>query len=112
MRARCASYTQELTLMIEHNDALTQSMKQMESEAPISMTLAHTREQDMFAASAKTEVAVQALQGDKDLLVIRAQQAEADALHVRSELTQIEENNFCYEPWHKVLQDHLDQANC
>ena len=110
--ARCTSYAQELTLMTERNDVLTQSMKQMESESLISMTLAHTREQDMFAASAKTEVAIQALQGDKDRLEIRAQQAELDALHAKSELAQIEENNFCYEPWHKILQDNLDQANC
>ena len=51
--ARCASYAQELTLMTERNDALTQSMKQMESDAVVSMTLAHTREQDMFTTSAK-----------------------------------------------------------
>ena len=110
--AHCASCAQELTLMTAHNDALTRPMKLVESEALIFMALAHAREQDMFTASAKTEVANQVLQGDKASLVIRAQQAEADALHARSELTRLAENNICYEPWHKVLQDYLDQANC
>ena len=64
--ARCASYAQELTLMTGRNAALTRSMKLMKSEALISITLTHTREQDMFAASAKTEVATHALRGDKD----------------------------------------------
>ena len=50
--ARCASYAQELTLVTERNGALNQSIKQMESEALTSMTLAHTREQNMFTASA------------------------------------------------------------
>ena len=81
--ARCASYAQELTVMTERNAALTHSMKQRESGALIFTTLAHTREQDMFATSAKTEVAIHALQGDEDLLKIRAQQAEADVLHAK-----------------------------
>ena len=98
--------------MTERNDALTQSMKQMESDKVVSMTLAHTRKQAMFAASAKSEVAIQALQGDKDLLTIRVQQAESNAAHACSELAQAVDNNFCYEPFHKALQDTLDGANC
>ena len=56
--ARCAGYTQELALMNERNDALTQSMKQMDSDKIASMTLAHTREQAMFAASEVTRQAL------------------------------------------------------
>ena len=110
--ARCAGYAQKLTLMNEHNDALTQAMKQMESDKVVSMKLAHAREQVVFAASATAENASQAVVVGKDLLEIRVQQAELDALHAKSELAQIEENNFCYEPWHTALQDNLDQANC
>ena len=110
--ARCTGYAQELALLHERNETLTQSMKQMESDKIASMTLAHTREQAMFAASAKSEVAIQALQGDKDLLMIRVQQAESNAAHASSELAQAVDNNFCYEPFHKALQDTLDGANC
>ena len=52
------------------------------------------------------------LQGDYELLKIEAQQSEQEALHARSELEQANENNFCFDPAHAVLQEDLDSAHC
>ena len=89
--ARCAGYTQKLTSTTERNDTHNRPMKLMESEALISMTLTHTREQDMFVASPKKELANRALQKDKDLLVIKVQHAELDTRPACSKLTLLEE---------------------
>ena len=61
---------------------------------------------------AASEVTRQALQTRKDTLEIRAIHAESDATHANAERAQAVDNNFCYEPVHKVLQDNLDGANC
>ena len=59
--ASCTGYAQELALLNARNETLTPSMKQMESDKIASTTLAHTGEQAMFAASAKSEVTIHAL---------------------------------------------------
>ena len=109
---QCASYAQELALASERNDALTKAMQQMVNDAVVFMTLGHSGEPQMFTARSEAEATIVSLQGEQELLNTRVQQAETDAEHARSELNQLEENNFCDEPQHKVLQDDLDSANC
>ena len=108
--AHCASYAQELTSANERNDALTKAMKQMEDDALVSTTLANQRELQMFSSKAELEASLMSLQGDYELQKIDALQSEQDARHARSELEQATENNFCFDPVHKVLQEDLDSA--
>ena len=50
------------------------------------------------------------LQGAFELQKIDVLQSEQDARHARSELEQATDNNFCFDPVHKVLQEDLDSA--
>ena len=108
--AHCASYAQELTSAAERYDALTKAMKQMENDTIVSKTLADQRELQMFSSKAELEASMLSLQGDYELQKIDALQSEQDARHARSELEQATENNFCFDPVHKVLQEDLDSA--
>ena len=108
--ARCASYVEEIAIATERYDALTVAMKQQENDAIVSKTLADQRELQMFSSKAEIEAELLTLQGAIKLKDIELQQSEQGAQHARSELLQATENNFCFDPVHKRLQDDLDSA--
>ena len=108
--ASCASYAQELSLAAERYDALTVAMKQMENDTIVFKTLADQRELQMFSSKAELEASMLSLQGAYELQKIDALQSEQDARHARSELEQATDNNFCFDPVHKVLQEDLDST--
>ena len=108
--ARCASYVQELGIANEGRDAIQQAMTKMENDIIVSTELANQREQQMFTLKSESEASVLKLQGDYEILKQRLQLSEQEALHARSELEQATENNFCFDPVHKRLQDDLDSA--
>ena len=85
-------------------------MKQMENDTLVSKTLADQRELQMFSSKAELEASILSLQGAFELQKIDALQSEQDAQHARSELEQATENNFCFDPVHKVLQEDLDST--
>ena len=108
--ARCASYVQELGIANERRDAIQQAMTKMENDTIVSTELANQREQQMFTLKSESEASVLKLQGGYEILKQRLQLSEQEALHARSELEQATENNFCFDPVHKRLQDDLDSA--
>ena len=110
--ARCASFEKDLALASEAQNVLTQAMTQMRNDSAVSTELANQRELQLFQSKAETDSAMLQLQGDYELLLIKVEQSENALINARSELQQIQEEGFCFQPIHLALQEDLDSANC
>ena len=89
--AACTSYADQLIIANERHDALNEAMKKMENDMIVSTGLVNQREQQMFTSKSEAAASILKLQGEYELLQIKALQFEQEALHARSELEQATE---------------------
>ena len=110
--AQCTSFEKDLALASEAQEALTQAMTDMRNDNAVSTELANQRELQMFQSKAETDSAMLQLQGDYEIHILKIESSENALRNARSEINQIKEEGFCFQPSHVALQEDLDLAHC